>query len=127
MAEIGLDLLRNSGEPRPRASRRADVVMTVLSVWFVLGLFLDAYAHADAPELETFFTPWHAVFYSGFAATGGWVLWTVWRHVERGRRGDDTGFPCSLRVTAGYWPRYAGRNATWRQAPVAQPDRASDF
>ena len=69
MAEIGLDLLRNSGEPRPRASRRTDVVTTVLSVWFVLGLFLDAYAHADAPELETFFTPWHAVFYSGFAAT----------------------------------------------------------
>ena len=40
MAEIGLDLLRNSGEPRPRASRRADVVMTVLSVWFVLGLLV---------------------------------------------------------------------------------------
>ena len=87
MAEIGLDLLRNSGEPRPRASRRTDVVMTVLSVWFVLGLFLDAYAHADIPELETFFTPWHAVFYSGFAVTGAWVLETVWRHLERGRRG----------------------------------------
>ena len=70
MGEAGLDLLRNSGEPRPRASRRTDVVTTVLSVWFVLGLFLDAYAHADAPELETFFTPWHAVFYSGFAVTG---------------------------------------------------------
>ena len=72
MAETGVDLLRNSGEPRPRASRRTDVVMTALSVWFVLGLFLDAYAHATTPTLETFFTPWHAVFYSGFAATGAW-------------------------------------------------------
>ncbi len=87
MAETGSDLLRNSGEPRPRASRRTDVVMTALSVWFVLGLFLDAYAHSTAPTLETFFTPWHAVFYSGFAATGFCVLETVWRHAEQGRRG----------------------------------------
>jgi len=66
---------------------RTDVIMTALSVWFVLGLFLDAYYHANFTDQETFFTPWHAVFYSGFAATGGWVLWTVWGHVRLGRRG----------------------------------------
>lgn len=66
---------------------RTDVIMTVLSVWFVLGLFLDAYYHSNFPDQETFFTPWHAVFYSGFAATGGWVLWTVWRQVRLGRSG----------------------------------------
>jgi hypothetical protein len=27
------------------------------------------------------------VFYSGFAATAGWILWTVWGHVREGRRG----------------------------------------
>lgn len=81
------DLLRDSGEPRPRTSVRTDVVTTVLSVWFVLGLFLDAYHHANLPDLETFFTPWHAVFYSGFAATAGWVLWTVGRQAQQGRRG----------------------------------------
>ncbi|MEN3267719.1 hypothetical protein [Pseudonocardia sp.] len=80
-------LFRNSGEARPRASLRTNVITTVLSVWFTLGLFLDAYAHANFPQLETFFTPWHAVFYSGFAATAGWVLWTVWAHVQQGRRG----------------------------------------
>jgi hypothetical protein len=80
-------LLRSSGEPRPRASRRTDAVMAALSAWVVLGLFLDAWAHANVPQLESFFTPWHAVFYGGFAATAGWVLWTVNRHVERGRRG----------------------------------------
>jgi hypothetical protein len=63
------------------------VVTTVLSVWFTLGLFLDAYAHANFPQLESFFTPWHAVFYSGFAATAAWVLWAVWGQVQQGRRG----------------------------------------
>lgn len=86
-ARPGGDLWRDSGEPRPRASTRTDVVTTVLALWFTLGLFLDAYAHANIPELESFFTPWHAVFYSGFAATAGWVLWTVWGHVREGRRG----------------------------------------
>jgi hypothetical protein len=81
------ELFRDSGQPRPVASVRTNAVMTVLSVWFTLGLFLDAYAHANLPQLESFFTPWHAVFYSGFAATAGWVLWTVRRQVEQGRRG----------------------------------------
>ena len=87
MVTTGLDLLHTSGEARPHASRRTNVVMTALSTWFVLGLFVDAYAHANLSRLESFFTPWHAVFYSGFAATAGWVLWTIWRQVQRGRRG----------------------------------------
>jgi hypothetical protein len=81
------DLFRSSGQARPVAPVRADAVMTALGVWFTLGLFLDAYAHANLPGLETFFTPWHAVFYSGFAATAGWVLWLVWGQVREGRRG----------------------------------------
>ncbi|HZG91636.1 MAG TPA: hypothetical protein VEZ42_15595 [Pseudonocardia sp.] len=81
------DLLRDSGQPRPQAPVRTDAVTTALGVWFALGLFVDAYAHANIPELETFFTPWHAIFYSGFAATAGWILWTVWGHVRDGRRG----------------------------------------
>lgn len=80
-------LLANSGEPRLKASFRTDLTTTLLSVWFVLGLFLDAWAHANVPELESFFTPWHAVFYSGFAATGAWILWAVWGNVQKGRTG----------------------------------------
>ncbi|GHO49691.1 hypothetical protein [Ktedonospora formicarum] len=35
------------------------------STWFVLGLYLDGWAHAN--ELpDSFFTPWHAFLYSGF-------------------------------------------------------------
>jgi hypothetical protein len=100
------DLLRDSGEPRPIASTRTDVVMTALSVWFTLGLFLDAYAHANIPDLETFFTPWHAVFYSGFAATAGWVLWTIWGQVKQGRRGKAA-VPVGYGMTAVALPVFA--------------------
>jgi hypothetical protein len=80
-------LLVDSGQEQPRTSRRADLVTVLLGLWFVVGLFLDAWAHNNLPGLETFFTPWHAVFYSGFVATAGWICWLVWRQVRAGRRG----------------------------------------
>jgi hypothetical protein len=43
----------------------------------VVGLQLDAYAHSTTPELETFWTPWHGVLYSGIAACGFVVLWLL--------------------------------------------------
>jgi hypothetical protein len=54
--------------PRSLTSgRSADVAAAVFSVWVVVGLFVDGWAHnADKPE--TFWTPWHAVLYSGFLA-----------------------------------------------------------
>jgi hypothetical protein len=45
-----------------------DRLMTVLLVWLLAGLHLDGWAHINVPGLETFFTPWHAVLYSGFFA-----------------------------------------------------------
>ena len=65
-----------SGAARARATPRTDLVTLLLATWFTSGLFLDAWAHNNVPELETFFTAWHGVFYSGFVATAGWVLWT---------------------------------------------------
>ncbi|GHJ45636.1 hypothetical protein Cs7R123_29780 [Catellatospora sp. TT07R-123] len=62
---------------RPITSYRTDLVMVVLGLWFTVGLMLDAWAHNNVPGLETFFTPWHAVFYWGFLVTGGWIAWTV--------------------------------------------------
>ena len=82
---------------RPLASRRDDLVTLLAGIWFVIGLFVDAWAHSNRPQLETFFTPWHAVFYSGFVATAGWVGWLVWRNVLTGRRGLDA-------IPIGYGP-----------------------
>jgi hypothetical protein len=47
-------------------------------LWMVAGLFLDGWAHDDGRP-ESFFTPWHAVLYSGFAATVLAAVIAVWR------------------------------------------------
>src|SRR2546429_10016537 len=70
---------------RPTASYRANLVTVLLGAWFTVGLFLDAWAHNNVPKLETFFTPWHAVFYSGFAATAAWIAWTCRGALRSGR------------------------------------------
>jgi hypothetical protein len=58
-------------------SARERWVLLVASAWLVSGLQLDAYAHATTPELETFWTPWHGVLYSGIAASGLTLVWLM--------------------------------------------------
>lgn len=72
---------------RERLSWRQELVTTALGAWLMVGLFVDGWAHTNLTELETFFTPWHALFYSGFGATTAWIGWCVIRAQERGRRG----------------------------------------
>src|SRR6266508_5887602 len=80
------------GEParagRPAAPARVrwrdDLVTVALAAWLMLGLFLDGWAHNTRPQMETFFTPWHAAFYSGFAATAAWMVWLVWTRRRAG-------------------------------------------
>ena len=47
-----------------RLSSRESLAFTVFSLWAVTGLFLDGWSH-NHHRPETFFTPWHAVLYSG--------------------------------------------------------------
>lgn len=57
---------------RINGSAAFDWLMIGLAVWLVGGLFLDGWAHHHLDSaLETFLTPWHAVFYSSFFATVG--------------------------------------------------------
>jgi hypothetical protein len=62
---------------RPTAGYRTNLVTSLLGTWLTIGLMLDAWAHSNVPALETFFTAWHGVFYTGFFATAAWVWWTV--------------------------------------------------
>ncbi len=48
-----------------RATPRFHWIVGLLLVWPVSGAYLDGWAHRHLPGLETFFTPWHAVLYSG--------------------------------------------------------------
>lgn len=47
------------------------------TAWLVGGAYLDNWAHAHIATLDTFFTPWHGVLYSGFAACAA-VLGARW-------------------------------------------------
>jgi hypothetical protein len=91
----------------PVASYRTNLVTVLLGMWFTIGLFLDAWAHNNVPDLETFFTPWHAVFYSGFAATAAWVVWTA-----RDRRAIPPGYRPAAVAVVGFALSGIG-DATW--------------
>jgi hypothetical protein len=69
---------------RPRAGFGDDLAAALLSTWVVGGLFLDGWAHVNQPGLETFFSPWHGVFYAGFIVSTVGLAWLVTRH-QRGR------------------------------------------
>lgn len=71
-----------------RASYGQHLVTVALAAWLMIGLFVDGWAHNNLDtSLETFFTPWHGLFYSGFAACAGWLVWLVRSGRRRGLRG----------------------------------------
>ncbi|MBW3561038.1 MAG: hypothetical protein KY437_00915 [Actinobacteria bacterium] len=70
-------------------SARASWTATAFSTWIILGLYLDGWAH-NAGRPEDFWTPWHAVLYSGFVAATAWFLFQ--------RRRGDPGFADRLTV-----------------------------
>jgi hypothetical protein len=91
------------------SSRSLDVAAAVFSAWVVVGLFVDGWAH-NAGKPETFWTPWHAVLYSGFLAGMAWFG----LHIQRDRRRDTFVRPDPL-VIAGFGLFAAGGLAdmTW--------------
>jgi hypothetical protein len=62
----------------PRESTLAfDWLMAGLGALFVGGLYIDGWAHNHLNRIETFFTPWHAMFYGSFALLAlvfGWYV-----------------------------------------------------
>jgi len=111
-AEPGLD------GARPVASDRANLVTALLGTWFTVGLFLDAWAHNNVPRLETFFTPWHGVLYSGFVASGAWIAWTVRDGLRAGRfdvRAVPLGYASSAVAVVGF-AIAGGADLAWHTA-----------
>ncbi len=80
------------GPSRPRAGWGDDLAAALLGTWVVAGLFLDGWAHLNQPGLETFFTPWHAIFYAGFLASTV-VFARLVARFQRGGRPDPALFP----------------------------------
>ncbi|MBI1281715.1 MAG: hypothetical protein GC179_26555 [Anaerolineaceae bacterium] len=71
-------------EGYPADSRWLDTLSIITSSLFLLGLFLDGWAHNSIPKLESFFTPWHAVLYSGFFSVAILMGVTQYRNVGKG-------------------------------------------
>ncbi len=69
---------------------RFDWIMIVVSVWWLGGLFIDGWAHSNLPQLETFFTPWHAVFYSGYLAVTITLIAKIIANLSRTAARDNT-------------------------------------
>jgi hypothetical protein len=67
---------------RPRA-RPFDGLMSALATWCLSGGFLDAWAHTHGVA-ESFFTPWHALFYTGLLAVCTVLGATIGQHHRRG-------------------------------------------
>jgi hypothetical protein len=81
-----------AGQPLTTASQkgrligglRFDRLITVFICWYLGGLFLDAWAHSHGLVDNTFFTPWHAVLYSGYAACALVLTLSVFMNRRRG-------------------------------------------
>lgn len=89
-------------QPAPgqaRASRRENLITVILGLWLIFGFFIDGYAHGNLRgSLESIFTPWHAILYSGFLATSGWMFWMITRrlHQWQGLRVIPVGYELGL-------------------------------
>jgi hypothetical protein len=91
MATISTSIEREqAAEPRPAVgqypadSLRFDLLAVLASAWFLGGLFLDGWAHNHIAQLETFFTPWHGILYSGYFAVAILMAVTQLRNVNKG-------------------------------------------
>src|SRR5207237_4041091 len=80
--ELTRGLFRDQG-PIP-ATRRFEWTVVALCTWLMAGAYLDSWAHRHLAGLEAFFTPWHAVLYSGLFAILAFLAITALRSRDRG-------------------------------------------
>jgi hypothetical protein len=94
--------LAGEGARLKRAPFAFDVAVLVSSLWFFGGLLLDGWAHNHLDlSKEGFFTPYHAVFYSGFAALAAALFLATWRN-------RTSGMSWLSAIPAGYGPMALG-------------------
>lgn len=78
---------------------RFDGIAVLLSGWLTFGIYADGWAHNHIPQLETFFTPWHGLLYSGFLACAIFLFAVFIRNRRKGyvwQRAMPVGYGASL-------------------------------
>src|SRR5438445_1003143 len=86
---------------RPLPAGALAWLVVFASAWFVGGVFLDGWAHNHGKVDNTFFTPWHAVLYSGYGALAGVLLAAL-------ARNHATGLAWRVALPEGYRPSLLG-------------------
>ncbi|HEU5370268.1 MAG TPA: hypothetical protein VFU69_17480 [Ktedonobacterales bacterium] len=92
---------------RARAARGAatasgasfDWTFILLCTWLTGGIFLDGWAHNHGKVDQSFFTPWHAILYSGYLAVAIFFVATILRNHARGapwRRSYPSGYGAAV-------------------------------
>jgi hypothetical protein len=83
------------GRERITSSLALDLAVVALTIWFIGGVYLDGWAHIHIHQIDTFFTPWHGVLYSGYLATALLLFGILLRNVA-------IGYPLARALPAGY-------------------------
>jgi hypothetical protein len=95
------DTPTRTARPTEVATPREDLVTVVLGACFVGGAMSDGWAHTNILDtIEGFFTPWHALLYFGFAATGAWIFFLAYRRRARHPYWWRDAWPSGYRVGA---------------------------
>ncbi len=101
----------------PPGSLAFDWAMTLLSAIFLSGVFLDGWAHTHGRVDDSFFTPWHAVVYSGYLAIAVFLVSTLVTNVVRGhpwRQAPPDGYGLSL-LGVVLWAAGGPADLAWHQ------------
>ena len=84
---------------QPAGSLRFDWLYTIVGTWLIGGVFLDGWAHNHGKVDQSFFTPWHAVLYSGYLAVAIFLAGTLVRNHAKGhawRKAFPPGYGASV-------------------------------
>lgn len=80
----------------PEGGRRFDWTMIALACLFVAGLWVDGWAHFHGQVDDSFFTPWHFLFYSSFGIVATFIAYHQWRN-------SNQGYAFRRALPKGYW------------------------
>jgi Tol biopolymer transport system component len=115
--EFPADARRARVSGYPVGSVRFDWIGAALAVWVTGGLFVDGWAHSHGFVDNSFFTPWHAILYSGAFSIALFLFVNQWRNIGKGYsfgRALPRGYFLSL-IGAGLFIASGGIDLFWHE------------
>jgi hypothetical protein len=81
---LGLNVASPAAKTAAIGGLRFDWIVVAASTWLVGGAFIDGWAHSHGKVDDSFFTPWHAVFYTGYLVCALVIMGTMIINRSRG-------------------------------------------